>query len=106
MKTENKKINLKHLPTKYGITETILQDLMKYDIMFPIEMRTKPNGKVDLFVKVDDILLLINRMLENQMAVYKLVEEANEAAKTIEEIYKTAPTLSDLAKQEAGENNG
>lgn len=106
MKTENKKINLKHLPTKYGITDTILQDLMKYDIMFPVEMRTKPNGKVDLFVKVDDVLFFINRMLENQMSVYKLVEEANEAAKRVEDIYTNAPTLSELAKQESGDNNG
>lgn len=106
MKTENKKINLKYLPTRFGITEEIILELIKYDIMFPIDKRTKANGKVDYFVKVDDVLMLINRMLENQMAVYKLVEEANEAAKKIEEVYTSAPTLLDLAKLESGDNNG
>lgn len=105
MKTkQRKKTLLKTLPTKYGITDSILQDLIKYDIMFPVDKRTKPNGKEDYFVYVDDVLALINQLIENQMKCYELVEKANEAAKKIEETLESAPTLQELVKEESNKS--
>lgn len=100
-KVTRKKTLLRTLPTKYGITDSIIQDLIKYDIMFPIEKRTKPSGKVDYLVYVDDVLALINQLLENQMKCYELVEKANEAAKTVNDLLESAPTLQDLVKEES-----
>jgi len=77
MKNENR-INLKYLP-KYGITEDILQDMIKHDIMFPIDKRTR-GGNIDYFIKRSDMLLFINTMLKNQMKVYDMVEKVNAKA--------------------------
>ena len=80
MKDEDK-INLKYLP-KYGITDEILKDMITYDIMFPIDKRTR-NGKTDYFVKKSDVFLFLNAMLKNQMSVYKMVDEADTKTKDI-----------------------
>lgn len=87
MKDENR-INLKYLP-KYGITEDILQDMIKHDIMFPIDKRTR-GGKTDYFVKRSDVLLFINAMLKNQMKVYEMVEDVNAKAEAASNLIDNA----------------
>ena len=90
MKDENR-INLKYLP-KYGITEDILQDMIKHDIMFPIDKRTRA-GNIDYFIKRSDMLLFINTMLKNQMKVYDMVEKVNAKADEVKELIDNAPEV-------------
>lgn len=86
------KINLKYLP-KYGITEEIIRDLIKYDIMPPVDKRTKANGKVDYFVNKSDVILLLTQMLKNQMEMYKVVEEVHEKAEEAKKLLDEAPEV-------------
>lgn len=90
MKDENK-IKLKYLP-KYGITEDILQAMIKNDIMFPIDKRIRA-GKADYYVKRSDVLMFINTMLRNQMEVYEMVEEVNKKAEEVSKLIDDAPVL-------------
>lgn len=84
------KINMKYLP-QYGITEEILKDMIKFDIMFPVEIRGKKNK--DLYVKKSDIVMFLNQMLTNQMKVYGLVEDVETKAKEVTETIDKAETL-------------
>lgn len=86
------KINLKYLP-KYGITEEIIRDLIKYDIMPPVDKRTKQNGKVDYFVNKSDVVLLLTQILKNQMEMYKVVEEVQEKAEEAKKLLDEAPEV-------------
>jgi hypothetical protein len=93
MKNEDK-INMKYLPN-YGITEDILKDMIKYDIMFPIDKRTR-QGNTDYFVKRSDVFLFVNTMLKNQMKVYEMLEDVNKKADEAKTLVDNAPVITEV----------
>lgn len=90
MKDEDK-INLKYLP-KYGITEDVLQSMIKHDIMFPIDKRTR-SGKSDYFVKRSDVFMFVNTMLKNQMACYEMLEEVEKKKEEVSKLLSDSETI-------------
>ena len=91
-KEKNPKINIKNLGN-YGFDDELVQGLLKHDLLPPIDIRTRSNGKKDYLMSKNDVLFLINRMLKNELKVYDLVQEADEKCKAAKELIENAPTV-------------
>lgn len=81
MKSEDR-INLKYLGN-YGFDDNILNAMIKFDIMFPVDVRINAKGKKDYFVKKSDVALLLNRFLSNAMKMYETFNEIEEKTETV-----------------------
>ena len=88
MKNEDR-INVKYLG-KYGFDDDILNAMIKFDIMFPVDVRINEKGTKDYFVKKSDVVLLLNRFLANSMKMY---ETFNQIEEKTEAVLKEAETV-------------
>lgn len=87
------KINLTKL-NEYGFSDEILQAMIKYEIMFPVEKKERA-GVVNYYVKEDDVLLFLNTILKNTMKLYAATEELEAKQAELKNEVNKAPTLSE-----------
>ncbi len=88
-KEKNPKINIKNLG-EYGFSDEVIEGLIKYDILPPIETRTRKNGDKDYFMFKSDVLMLINKFMVNSLKVYELVNDAEEKIKSVKATIESA----------------
>lgn len=89
MKTE--KLNLIKL-NEYGFDTDILNNMIKYEIMFPVEIKTI-KGEKSYTVKKDDVKLFLNTILKNTMKLYAATEELEKKQEELKKEIMDAPTL-------------
>ena len=85
----------------YGFDDDIIKGLVKYEIFPTAAIEVDKNGNEVIYIKKDDIALLLNRVLKNTVQIYEQLEKVEQvcgdAADNFKNSIKTV-TLDDLTE--------